>query len=113
MSLATSHAKRFFKGTYHHFCKTHIQKYLDEFCYRWNRRHREAAASHLITASLQEPSAPTRHASPLHSAHGCLLSLPALPKRCSHRPPRNHSDTHPTLRFLSVSFSQVCFDDEY
>lgn len=39
VSLATSHAKRFFKGTYHHFCKAHIQRYLDEFCYRWNRRH--------------------------------------------------------------------------
>ncbi|MBK9141750.1 MAG: transposase [Candidatus Melainabacteria bacterium] len=57
VSLAISHAKRFFKGTYHHFCKTHIQKYLDEFCYRWNRRHLEKQlASHLLTAcALQEP----------------------------------------------------------
>lgn len=31
ISLAVSHAKRFFKGTYHHFCKIHIQCYLDEF----------------------------------------------------------------------------------
>ena len=51
VSLAISHAKSFFKGTFHHFCKIHIQRYLDEFCYRWNRRHRERQlASHLIAA---------------------------------------------------------------
>lgn len=51
VSLAISHAKRFFKGTYHHFCKKHIQAYLDEFCYRWNRRHLEKQlASHLCAA---------------------------------------------------------------
>ncbi len=57
VNLAISHAKRFFKGTYHHFCKTHIQEYLDEFCYRWNRRHLEKQlAAHLIVAcALQEP----------------------------------------------------------
>jgi hypothetical protein len=53
LSLAISHAKRFFKGTYHHFCKDNIQSYLDEFCYRWNRRHLEKQlASHLITACV-------------------------------------------------------------
>lgn len=51
LSLAVSHAKRFFKGTYHHFCKKFIQCYLDEFCYRWNRRHLEKQiASHLVVA---------------------------------------------------------------
>lgn len=56
VSLAVSHAKRFFKGTYHHFCKTHIQRYLDEFCYRWNRRHLfDQLASHLLTASVLHP----------------------------------------------------------
>lgn len=51
VSLAISHAKRLFKGTYHHFCKKHIQRYLDEFCYRWNRRHLERQlATHLIGA---------------------------------------------------------------
>ncbi len=51
VSLAVSHAKRFFKGTFHHFCKVHIQRYLDEFCYRWNRRHLERQlASHLLAA---------------------------------------------------------------
>lgn len=53
VSLAISHAKRFFKGTYHHFCKIHIQRYLDEFCYRWNRRHLfSQLASHLLTACV-------------------------------------------------------------
>lgn len=52
-NLAISHAKRFFKGTYHHFCKLHIQRYLDEFCYRWNRRHLERQmATHLIAACV-------------------------------------------------------------
>jgi hypothetical protein len=53
VSLAISHAKQFFKGTFHHFCKIHIQRYLDEFCYRWNRRHLERQiASHLIAACV-------------------------------------------------------------
>lgn len=61
LSLAISHAKRFFKGTYHHFCKRHIQKYLDEFCYRWNRRHLERQlTSHLITACVLHPAAPIK-----------------------------------------------------
>lgn len=56
LSLAISHAKRFFKGTYHHFCKINIQEYLDEFCYRWNRRHLEKQlASHLIAACSLHP----------------------------------------------------------
>jgi transposase-like protein len=59
VSLAVSHAKRFFKGTYHHFCKIHIQRYLDEFCYRWNRRHLfDQLASHLLTACVLHPSVP-------------------------------------------------------
>lgn len=53
LSLAISHLKRFFKGTYHHFCRTHIQSVLNEFCYRWNRRHlKKQITSHLITACV-------------------------------------------------------------
>lgn len=53
VSLAISHAKRFFKGTYHHFCKQHIQRYLDEFCYRWNRRqHFGSLPSRLLSACV-------------------------------------------------------------
>jgi hypothetical protein len=57
VNLAVSHVKRFFKGTYHHFCKKYIQSYLDEFCYRWNRRHLERQlASHAIAACIfQKP----------------------------------------------------------
>lgn len=58
-SLAISHAKRMFKGTFHHFCKLNIQSYLDEFCYRWNRRHLEKQmASHLIAACVFHPPVP-------------------------------------------------------
>lgn len=59
VSLAISHAKRFFKGTYHHFCKKHIQRYLDEFCYRWNRRHLFGALPlHLLTACVLTKALP-------------------------------------------------------
>jgi ISXO2-like transposase domain/Transposase zinc-ribbon domain len=52
VSLLISHAKRFFKGTYHHFCKQNIQFYLNEFCYRFNRRHQWCQiASRLIAAA--------------------------------------------------------------
>jgi hypothetical protein len=58
-NLAISHAKRFFKGTYHHFCKLHIQRYLDEFCYRWNRRdHFSQLSSHLLTACVLHAPVP-------------------------------------------------------
>lgn len=59
LSLAISHAKRMFKGTYHHFCKRYIQRFLDEFCYRWNRRHLETQlASHLLAACALCPPVP-------------------------------------------------------
>jgi transposase-like protein len=37
-----SNAKAFVTGTFHGLAKKHLQQYLDEFCYRFNRRHREA-----------------------------------------------------------------------
>lgn len=59
VSLAVSLAKRFFKGTYHNFCKTHIQRYLDEFCYRWNRRHLfSQLPMHLLTACVLMDAVP-------------------------------------------------------
>lgn len=59
VNLAISNAKTFFKGTYHNFCKTHLQRYLDEFCYRWNRRdHFKQLASHLIKACALADYAP-------------------------------------------------------
>lgn len=59
LSLVISHLKRFFKGTYHHFCRGFIQSVLDEFCYRWNRRHlNKQITSHLITACVLHDAAP-------------------------------------------------------
>lgn len=54
--LAIQHLREFFKGTYHNFCKTYMQRYLDEFCFRWNRRDKwEQIASRLITACSFQP----------------------------------------------------------
>jgi hypothetical protein len=36
-----STAKVFIVGTFHGLGDRHIQQYLNEFCYRFNRRHRE------------------------------------------------------------------------
>lgn len=40
--IIVSNAKAFVIGTFHGLDKKHLQQYLDEFCYRFNRRHREA-----------------------------------------------------------------------
>jgi len=38
--ILSSNAKAFIKGTYHgKYAEKHLQKYLDEFCYRLNRRN--------------------------------------------------------------------------
>jgi hypothetical protein len=59
LSLAITHARRFLMGTHHQFCKRNLQRYLDEFCYRWNRRHQRCQIfSRLVSA--------------------CALSTPAL-----------------------------------
>jgi len=36
--IIISNAKTFCLGTYHRFGRKHLQAYLDEFCYRFNRR---------------------------------------------------------------------------
>ena len=36
--ILISNAKSFIIGTFHRFGKKHLQSYLDEFCYRFNRR---------------------------------------------------------------------------
>jgi hypothetical protein len=38
VSILVSNAKAFILGTYHGVMKKHWQRYLDEFCYRFNRR---------------------------------------------------------------------------
>ncbi len=51
--IAISNAKRFLLGTYHGVSHKYLQAYLDEFCYRFNRRMREGElASRLLTACL-------------------------------------------------------------
>ena len=51
--IAISNAKRFLLGTYHGVSHKYLQAYLDEFCYRFNRRMRERElASRLLTACL-------------------------------------------------------------
>lgn len=39
--VAISNAKAFIAGTFHGLDDKHLQRYLDEFCYRFNRRFRE------------------------------------------------------------------------
>lgn len=39
--VVISNAKSFIEGTFHGLDGKHLQRYLDEFCYRFNRRHRE------------------------------------------------------------------------
>lgn len=48
----TSLAKRFLLGTYHQYCRrAHLQRFLDEFCYRFNRRYTwYQLASRLVSA---------------------------------------------------------------
>lgn len=38
VNILVSNAKAFILGTYHGVRKKHLQRYLDEFCYRFNRR---------------------------------------------------------------------------
>ncbi len=40
--ITISNAKSFVIGTFHGLTKKHYQQYLDEFCYRFNRRYHEA-----------------------------------------------------------------------
>jgi len=39
--ITISNAKSFIAGTFHGLDRKHLQKYLDEFCYRYNRRYYE------------------------------------------------------------------------
>ncbi len=55
--IVISNAKTFIKGTYHGACNEHLQKYLDEFCYRYNRRFWEGQLfNRLVTACLNSNS---------------------------------------------------------
>ena len=49
-------AKSFLCGTYHGVSHKHLQRYLDEFCYRFNRRFaRSSILDRILTAALDAP----------------------------------------------------------
>ncbi|MBF0345536.1 MAG: transposase [Nitrospirae bacterium] len=51
--ILASNAKSFLEGTYHGTAKKHLQRYLDEFCYRLNRRRWEGQLfDRLVTACV-------------------------------------------------------------
>ncbi len=39
LHIVIGNAKAFVNGTFHGLGKKHLQRYLDEFCYRFNRRN--------------------------------------------------------------------------
>lgn len=54
-----SNLKSFVLGTYHGLDELHIQQYLDEYCYRFNRRrHRRELFDRLLLACLEMPETP-------------------------------------------------------
>ena len=51
-----SNAKSFIQGTYHGMERKHIDLYLAEFCFRFNRRHfHEMLYQRLMIAALDAP----------------------------------------------------------
>jgi len=53
LHIIISNARAFISGTYHGLHKKHLQRYLDEFCYRFNRRWTIGGIfSRLITACV-------------------------------------------------------------
>jgi transposase-like protein len=53
--IAISNAKRNLLGIYHSVKATHLQSYLDEFCYKLNRRGLKSIFERLIVASVNIP----------------------------------------------------------
>jgi transposase-like protein len=54
--ILIGNAKSFLLGTYHGVSHKHLQRYLDEFCYRHNRRFKGAEIFHrILTAGLTAP----------------------------------------------------------
>ena len=53
-------AKRFLLGTYHQYCtRAHLQRFLNEFCYRFNRRYSwYQLFSRLVAAAALHPPVP-------------------------------------------------------
>ena len=54
--ILIGNAKTFIRGTYHGVSHKHLQRYLDEFCYRFNRRLDESEIfDRILTAALTAP----------------------------------------------------------
>ncbi len=54
-----SNLKAFIQGTHHGLAETHLQQYLDEFCYRFNRRKkRQEMFDRLLLACLEKEELP-------------------------------------------------------
>jgi transposase-like protein len=54
--VVISNAKAFIEGTFHGLDEKHLQRYLDEFCYRFNRRYHERELfDRLLAASVEAP----------------------------------------------------------
>lgn len=54
-----SNLRSFVQGTHHGLSETHLQQYLDEFCYRFNRRHRRGEMfDRLLRACLEQKEVP-------------------------------------------------------
>ena len=49
-----SNAKRNFLGTHHSMNKVYLQNYLNEFCYKTNRRHTDNLFDRLMVASVED-----------------------------------------------------------
>ena len=55
--ILIGNVKSFIRGTYHGVSHKHLQSYLNEFCYRFNRRFNEfQITDRLLTACLYTPS---------------------------------------------------------
>ena len=51
--ILIGNVKSFIRGTYHGVSHKHLQSYLSEFCYRFNRRFFEnQMTDHILTACL-------------------------------------------------------------
>ena len=54
--IVISNAKAFIDGTFHGLDEKHLQRYLNEFCYRFNRRYRESELfDRLLVACIEAP----------------------------------------------------------
>lgn len=56
LHVMISNIKANIEGAYHGLDGTYLQRYLDEFCYRFNRRHsRKPLFDHLLACSVWAP----------------------------------------------------------